>query len=84
MYEGNEDNFLLRISNIRRYKNVLVITHEPQILYFINYFLEHTENNNFDFVNSSLITLEFNISEWNELSNLNVKLKKFLDPNKLI
>ena len=84
LYEGNEDNFLLRISNIRRSKNVLVITHEPQILYFINYFLEHTENNNFDFVNSSLITLEFNISEWNELSNLNVKLKKFLDPNKLI
>ena len=26
LYEGNEDNFLLRISNIRRSKNVLVIT----------------------------------------------------------
>tara|TARA_B100000963_G_C22486512_1_gene607175 strand:+ start:255 stop:749 length:495 start_codon:yes stop_codon:yes gene_type:complete len=87
LYEGNEENFLLRISKIQKSKNILVLTHEPQISYFINYFLAHTKPNqeflNFDFVTSCLVTLEFNVRKWSEISIYNVVLKRFLDPNEL-
>ena len=43
LYEGSSENFLLRVSNLKKNKDVLVVTHEPQILFFIDFFLSKTD-----------------------------------------
>jgi phosphohistidine phosphatase len=88
IYEGSEENFLLRISKIKKYKNVLVITHEPQISFFVDYFLSDTKCfkkvSNLRFVTSSITTIGFDIKSWKNISNLNAKFIKFIDPNVLL
>lgn len=87
LYDGNEENFLFKISKVKNYKNILVITHEPQILFFANYFLGHKENNsdiiNIKFVTSSILILEFEVNKWSDISDLNASLKHFIDPNEI-
>ncbi|MEE2695416.1 MAG: histidine phosphatase family protein [Pseudomonadota bacterium] len=88
IYEGSEENFLLRISKIKKYKNVLVITHEPQISFFVNYFLSDTKCfkkvSDLRFVTSSITTIGFDIKSWNDISNINAKFIRFIDPNLLL
>ena len=87
LYEGDNDNFLLRLSKVKGFKNILVITHEPQISYFIDFFL--SENNHsgkisqIQIVTSSIISIKFNVDRWNLISNHNAEFFQFIDPNKL-
>jgi len=88
IYEGSEENFLLRISKIKKYKNILVITHEPKISFFIDYFLSDTKCfkkiSNLRFVTSSITTIGFDVKSWNNISNLNAKFIRFIDPDVLL
>lgn len=88
IYNGSEENFLLKLSNTEDFKNLLVITHEPQIESFVNYFLAENQNNekftNYNFVPSSLITIEFKSKSWKSISSSNAIFKRFIDPNTLI
>ena len=43
LYEGCSENFLLRVGNLKEYQDILVITHEPQILFFKDFFLSKTD-----------------------------------------
>ncbi len=42
LYDGNEDSFLFKIRQIKQFKRILIISHEPQILFFVNYFFGKT------------------------------------------
>lgn len=88
LYDGNEDSFLLKLYNLKKYKNLLIISHEPQIESFTNYFLSKADNKekslDFVFVTSSIITIEFKSDLWKNISSFNAKLKTFIDPNTLI
>ncbi len=88
IYNGCEENFLFKLSNIKNFKNILVITHEPQIESFVNYFLNENQNNkkfySFKFVPSSLITIEFKTKSWKSMSSSNALFKRFINPNILI
>ena len=88
LYEGDNDNFLLRLSKIQGFKNILVITHEPQISYFTNYFLGasiHSRKlSQIQPVTSSIISIKFNVDKWNFISNHNAEFSQFIDPNKLL
>ena len=35
---GSLENYLLKLSNIKEFKNILIITHEPNIHWFIDFF----------------------------------------------
>ena len=88
LYNGNEDNFLLKLSYLNNYKNLLIVTHEPKIEYLINYFLNESQEQlkplNFRIVTSSIITIEFNSNLWKNISNANARFKNFLNPDNLI
>ena len=78
---------MLRLSKVKGFKNILVITHEPQISYFIDFFL--SKNNysgkigQIQIVTSSIISIKFNVDRWNLISNHNAEFFQFIDPNKL-
>ena len=84
LYEGNLENFLLRISNLKKYQDILVITHEPQILFFKDFFLSSTvfwsKIQNLEITTSSILTIHFDIKMWNEINESNVQSYQFLNP----
>ena len=88
LYDGNKDNFLLKLSKIKNCKNILVLTHEPQISYFLNFFLSESNCSKklreLHPVTSSLISIKFDSEEWDSISKHNAELFKFIDPNKLL
>ena len=68
LYEGCSENFLLRVSNLKKYKDILVVTHEPQILFFKDFFLTNTvfwpKIQNLEIATSSVLTIHFNIKSF--------------------
>ena len=87
LYEGSSENFLLRVSNLKKNKDVLVVTHEPQILFFIDFFLSKTDFwpkiKDLQIVTSSVFSINFDINMWNEINESNVQSYKFLNPTRL-
>ena len=87
LYEGCSENFLLRISNLKKYQDILIITHEPQILFFKDFFLSNTDFwpkiKNLEITTSSVFTINFDIKTWNEINESNVQSYKFLNPKLL-
>ena len=87
LYDGNIDNFLLKLSKIQNYKNILVLTHEPQISCFLSFFLNPSDCSKnirgLHPMTSSIISIKFDSEEWGSISNLNAELFQFIDPNKL-
>ena len=87
LYEGSSENFLLRISNLKKYQDILIITHEPQILFFKDFFLSNTDFwpkiKNLEITTSSVFTINFDIKTWNEINESNVQSYKFLNPKLL-
>ena len=87
LYEGYSENFLLRISNLKKYQDILIITHEPQILFFKDFFLSNTDFwpkiKNLEITTSSVFTINFDIKTWNEINESNVQSYKFLNPKLL-
>ena len=87
LYEGCSENFLLRISNLEKNKDVLVVTHEPQILFFIDFFLSKTDFwpniKDLQIVTSSVFSINFDINMWNEINESNAKSFKFFNPKHL-
>ena len=86
LYEGCSENFLLRVSNLKKYQNILVVTHEPQILFFKDFFylklifgqkLKIWELQHLQF------SINFDIHMWNEINESNVQSYTFLDPKLL-
>ena len=88
LYDGNKENFLLKLSKIKNCKNILVLTHEPQISYFTNFFLSESNCSKklrgFHPVTSSIISIKFDSEEWDSISNFNAELFQYIDPNKLL
>ena len=87
LYEGCSENFLLRVSNLKKYQDILVITHEPQILFFKDFFLSKTDFwpkiKDLEIVTSSIFSINFDINMWNEINESNVQSYKFLNPTRL-
>ena len=87
LYEGCSENFLLRVSNLKKYQDILVITHEPKILFFKDFFLSNTDFwpkiQNLEIVTSSVLTIHFDIKVWNEINENNVQSYKFFNPKLL-
>ena len=87
LYQGCSDNFLLRVSNLKKYQDILIITHEPQILFFKDFFLSNTDFwpkiKNLEITTSSVFTINFDIKTWNEINESNVQSYKFLNPKLL-
>ena len=87
LYEGSSENFLLRVSNLKKYQDILVVTHEPQILFFKDFFLSNTvfwpKIQNLEITTSSILTIYFDIKIWNEINESNVQSYKFLNPKLL-
>ena len=87
LYEGCSENFLLRLSNLKEYQDILVITHEPQILFFKDFFLSKTDFwpkiKHLEIATSSVFSIYFNIKMWNEINESNVQSYKFLNPKLL-
>ena len=87
LYAGNSENFLLRVSNLKKYQDILVVTHEPQILFFKDFFLSNTvfwpKIQNLEIATSSVLTIHFNIKMWNKINESNVQSYKFLNPKLL-
>ncbi len=87
LYEGCSENFLLRVRNLKKYKDILVVTHEPQILFFKDFFLSKTDfwakTKDLKIVTSSVFSINFDIYMWNEINESNVQSYKFLDPKLL-
>ena len=87
LYEGCSENFLLKVSNLKRCQDILVITHEPQILFFKEFFLSNTnfwpKIKNLEIVTSSVLILNFDIKMWSEINESNVESYKFIDPKHL-
>ncbi len=88
LYDGNKENFLLKLSKIKNCKNILVLTHEPQISYFVNLFLSESNCSKkirgLNLATSSIISIKFDSEEWDCISNCNAELFEFIDPNKLL
>ncbi len=88
LYNGNEENFLIRVGIVQDSKNLLIITHEPQISFFVNHFLSETEGykkiSDIGFTTSSIISLKFDLNSWEDISNLNAKFSHFIDPSILV
>ena len=87
LYEGCSENFLLRVSNLKKYQDVLVVTHEPQILFFKDFFLSKTDFwpkiKDLEIVTSSVFSINFNINMWNEINESNAQSYKFINPKLL-
>ena len=87
LYEGCSENFLLRVSNLKKYQDILVVTHEPKILFFKDFFLSNTgfwpKIQNLNIATSSVLTIHFNIKVWNEINENNVQSYKFFNPKHL-
>ena len=87
LYEGSSENFLLRVSNLKKYQDILVVTHEPQILFFKDFFLSKTDFwpkiKDLEIVTSSIFSINFDINMWNEINESNVQSYKFLNPTRL-
>ena len=87
LYVGCSENFLLRVSNLKKYQNILVVTHEPQILFFKDFFLSKTDfwpkTKDLGIVASSVFSINFDIHMWNEIYESNVQSYKFLNPKLL-
>ena len=87
LYEGSSENFLLRVSNLKKYQDILVVTHEPQILFFKEFFLSKTDFwpkiKDLEIVTSSILSINFDINMWNEINESNVQSYKFLNPKLL-
>ena len=87
LYEGCSENFLLRLSNLKKYQNILVVTHEPQILFFKDFFLSKTDCwaniKDLEIGTSSVFSINFDINMWNEIAESNVQSYKFLNPKHL-
>ena len=87
LYEGSSENFLLRVSNLKKYQDILVITHEPQILFFKDFFLSKTDFwpkiKHLEIATSSVFSIYFDINKWNEINESNVQSYKFLNPTLL-
>jgi len=87
LYEGSSENFLLRVSNLKKYQDILVVTHEPQILFFKDFFLSKTDfwpkTKDLEIVTSSIFSINFDINMWNEINESNVQSYKFLNPTLL-
>ena len=87
LYQGCSDNFLLRVSKLKKYKDILVVTHEPQILFFKDFFLSKTDFwpniKDLKIATSSVFSINFDISMWNEINESNVQSYKFLNPKHL-
>ena len=87
LYEGCSENFLLRVSNLKEYQDILVITHEPQILFFKDFFLSNTDFwpniKDLEIATSSVFSIYFDINMWNEINESNVQSYKFLNPKLL-
>ena len=88
LYDGDKNNFLLKLSKIKNCKNILVLTHEPQISYFTNFFLSESNCSKklrgLHPVTSSIISIKFDSEEWDCISNCNTELFESIDPNKLL
>ena len=87
LYEGCSENFLLRVGNLKEYQDILVITHEPQILFFKDFFLSETDfwpkTKHLEIATSSVFSIYFDINMWNEINESNVQSYKFLNPKLL-
>ena len=87
LYEGSSENFLLRVSNLKKYQDILVVTHEPQILFFKDFFLSKTDFwpkiKHLEIATSSVFSIYFDINMWNEINESNVQSYKFLNPKLL-
>ena len=87
LYEGSSENFLLRVSNLKKYQDILVVTHEPQILFFKDFFLSKTDfwskTKDLRIATSSVFSINFDIHMWNEINESNVQSFKFLNPKLL-
>ena len=87
LYEGSSENFLLRVSNLKKYQDILVVTHEPQILFFKDFFLSKTDFwpkiKDLEIVTSSIFSINFDINMWNEINESNVQSYKFINPKLL-
>ena len=84
LYEGSSENFLLRVSNLKKYQDILVVTHEPQILFFKDFFLSKTDCwpniKDLEIATSSVLSINFDINMWNEINESNAQSFKFLNP----
>ena len=84
LYEGCSENFLLKVSNLKRYQNILIITHEPQILFFRDFFFSNTnfwsKIKNLEITTSSVLTINFDIKNWSEINENSVESYKFVNP----
>ena len=84
LYEGSSENFLLRVSNLKKYQDILVVTHEPQILFFKDFFLCKTNFwpniKDLEIGTSSVFSINFDINMWNEINESNVQSYEFLNP----
>ncbi len=87
LYDGNAHNFLLKISQVKKFKRILLITHEPLISYFIDFFLSKTEyskkTKSIKIITSSITTIKFDIKNWNQITDRNAEFHQFLDPDLL-
>ena len=87
LYEGCSENFLLRVGNLKEYQDILVITHEPQILFFKDFFLSETDfwpkTKHLEIATSSVFSINFDINMWKEIAESNVQSYKFLNPKLL-
>ena len=89
LYEGSLENYLLKLSKVeKKHRNILVITHEPNILWLIDYFNNQGDKNyqkflEKNFITSSILKLCFDVSSWEEISGVNCSFDFFLNPNDL-
>ena len=87
LYDGCSENFLLRVSNLKKYQDILVITHEPQILFFKDFFLSKTDLwskvKDLEISTSSVLSIDFDINMWNEINESNAQSYKFINPKLL-
>ena len=89
LYEGSLENYLLKLSKVaKKHRNILVITHEPNILWLIDYFnnQKHKNYQKFlekNFITSSILKLCFDVSSWEDISGVNCSFDFFLNPNDL-
>ena len=87
LYGGCSENFLLRVRNLKKYQDILVITHEPQILFFKDFFLSKTDFwfkvNDLEITTSSVFSINFDINMWNEINESNAQSYKFINPTLL-
>ena len=90
LYDGSLENYLLKLSNVKNhYKNILIITHEPNIYWLVDYFNNQNDKKyqNFlkrKFLSSSVLKLFFNVDSWSDISGTTCNFDFFLDPNYLI